>query len=897
MTLFFSRYCVGVCLLLALTQSIYAQIQIAVPGETNNVPDIMATGDILEFSDGSILHGLLKEADRGEGVRWSHPDMLKDATFRPDHLQSIRFQSATPSTRSTPMPNRFHFRNGDELLGELLSLDEKSARLNTRFAKNLRVERDSLESITFLSKHFNVLYEGPTGLDGWTSGRTGQRWKYREGAFFTEHVGSIGRNFDLPATSSIEFDIAWEGQLGLIVQAYTDNVDRFDYSSSSYMFYINANSIGLQRVSPETGISNMGNVQLPRSANRNQFRLEIRANREEATIAIYVDGNFLNKWRDNSGFAGKGSGALFFSQHEGPKLRISNLKVSEWDGSFDNSIAETSLMQDTLFLANRDKVDGNVIGLQNGKLKITTDDTPLEIPVARITHIQFASGPSKSDDPISPWQVRASLGGGEKLSFELTRWSTNTVTGTNSSFGKIEFSSASIRQLQFVQHNTSSGIEGLSDTWPLVSRDDTSALSSDALILRNGDMLLGKLAAIDPGSTLRWSRDDSVEPLEFKPSSASEVRLQQIQHNATNDCEVTFVNGGQLRGKLLSISDKEISLETWYAGKLSLPRQSIMMIVPLQEDQTPIFAGIDGLEGWAMGEIKAVDDSGQWTYQDGAFYATKAASIARDVKLPDVASIQFDIAWKGLLQMAVALYTDRLQPVSLANKDAEPDFGGFYSLQIGSSSAGLLMVKKGAPINYLWQMPTPLLSQKNQAHVEIRVDKPRRMITLMIDGVIIKQTVDPDGFAGTGSALRFVHQGVGSLRLSNLRVTEWDGLFEEPYSNKSGTQELIRLRNDDRVTGRIESFKDGKLTVLTEDTKLEIPWQRIKQLEYPGKLLATSQNEPVTALGYFQSGAPLKFNLQRWDEKGIHLENSEFGNAVFNPAAFSRIRFNFRNQP
>ncbi|MFN7138179.1 MAG: hypothetical protein ACK4UN_02450 [Limisphaerales bacterium] len=864
---------------------------------TNAVVESPTSGEILEFSDGSILHGNLKGIDKTRGVTWEHPDALEPIEFRPGKLQQIRFhKNVSPSGQ---MPCRIAFRNGDELYGELLSLDENGAKVNTRFGKNLQVKRSALESVTFLAKHFSVLYEGPVGTEGWNTGRGGQPWRYREGSFVTEHVGSIGRNFDLPEASNIEFDITWEGQLGLIIQAYTDNVDRFDYSSASYMFYINANSIGVQRVSPETGISNLGNAPLPETARNNSFRLELRASREESTLAVYVNGTLVNKWKDSVGFAGKGSGALFFSQHEGPRLKLSNIRVSEWDGKFeDTRTAELPRTQDVVHLANRDTVDGKLTTLQNGKIKFSTSDTPLEIPLQRITQIQFANSETLPERE-GPWAVRAALTGGEKLSFELDRWSTEKVSGTNSSFGRMDFSPANIRTLQFgpAQQKTEAQVGVTSGNFGPISQTPLASLNeaADTIVLRNGDSLVGDLKAVDPKKAVTWSRNDLAKPIQFHPTSISEVRLRNHEKRATNDCQITFVNGNQLDGKLVEIGKDKILLDTWFAGQLSIPRSSVQMLVPLQEHRTPIFSGPNGLENWSMGNVTAVNDAGDWSYANGAFYATKAASVARDVKLPDVASIKFDIAWKGTLQMAIALYTSRLQPINLAAKDAEPDFGGFYSLQLGSHSAGLLTVKKDAPINYLWQMSSPLLSQKNQAHVEIRADKTKNTIILMIDGVVVKQVTDNDGFAGSGTALRFVHQGLGTLRLSNLRVTEWDGLFEEPYSNKGGAEELIRLRNGDRVHGKIEKLENEKLVITTDGSKLEIPWHRIKQVEQAGKNLTPDKGEPVTALGYLSSGAPLKFDLERWDEKGIHLNSSQFGKAVFDPAVFQRIRFNFKN--
>ncbi len=891
---------VAILLLVTLCLNLGAQVQPVVPEEATNAIPPIVVGEALEFSDGSILHGKLRGMDRATGLKWEHPDALQPLQFRPDQLQQVRFHQHA-SSNAVPLPCRFRFRNGDDLFGELLKLDETAAQVNTRFGTNLRVDRSALAAITFLSKHFNLLYEGPTGLQGWSTGKGGQPWKYREGAFITEHVGSIGRDVALPAASNIEFDVAWEGQLGLIVQAYTENIDRFDYSSASYMLYINANSVGIQRVSPETGISNLGNAQLPDSARKNSFHLELRASREEATLAIYIDGILLQKWKDNSGFAAKGPGVLFFSQHEGPRLKLGNIRVSEWDGKFeDSNRAEPTLTKDRLLLVNRDRVEGKIVGLKDGKLKIAAPDTSLDIPLARLTEINFANAEA-TREKHSPWFVRALLTGGEKLSFELDQWTAEKVSGTNGSFGRMEFSPANIRSLQFnflqpsaprVAASTTNAPNGLTES---VS-DQISGMNdhNDIILLRNGDSLAGVLQTVEPKQSLRLKRPDTLQAIEFKSSAVAEVRLKKTEKHGTNDCQVTFINGNQLEGALAEITPEKIVLNTWFAGKLELPRDTVQMLVPLQADRAPLYSGPDSIQGWVMGNVTAVNDAGEWSYQNGAFYATKASSIARDMKLPDVGSIQFDIAWKGTLQMAVALYTSRMQPINLANKDAEVDFGGFYSLQLGSMSAGLLMVKKDAPINYLWQLSTPLLSQKNQAHIEIRADKAKRTLALLIDGVVVKQAVDADGFAGTGTALRFVHQGLGTLRLSNLKVAEWDGLFEEPYSNKGGTEDLIRLRNGDRVHGKVEKLTNGKLSIATDSAKLEVPWQRVKQLEAPGKGLQAVKEEPFNALGQLTSGAPLKFEFVRWDEKGIHVENAQFGKAIFDPAVFQRVRFNFK---
>src|SRR5208282_5888179 len=140
-----------------------------------------------------------------------------------------------------------------------------------------------------------------------------------------------------------------------------------------------------------------------------------------------------------------------------------------------------------------------------------------------------------------------------------------------------------------------------------------------------------------------------------------------------------------------------------------------------------VFDGITGLDGWtrAVSAAPAPGESGQWTYRDGAFYAVKTASIARDLKLPDVADIQFDLAWKGALNLAVALYTDSLQPIALAQKETGPDFGGFYSLRFTYTvTIGLTPIRKKDPLRSLGDLIVPSLNQRDRLHLDLRVSKP-----------------------------------------------------------------------------------------------------------------------------------------------------------------------------
>jgi hypothetical protein len=304
-----------------------------------------------------------------------------------------------------------------------------------------------------------------------------------------------------------------------------------------------------------------------------------------------------------------------------------------------------------------------------------------------------------------------------------------------------------------------------------------------------------------------------------------------------------------------------------------------------------VFDGITGLDGWtqAVAAAPPPGESGQWTYRNGAFYADKTASIARDLKLPDVADIQFDLAWKGVLNLAVALYSDSLLPVQLGLKDQAPAFGGFYSFSIQSTTIDVKAIKKMEPIRYLGPVLNPALNNKDRLHVALRVSKPQHKIALFLDDTLVKEWVDPQGFIGEGTGMRFVQNPGGVVKLSHLRITHWDGLFEEPAADST---DACWLENGQKITGAIESISNGKMAAHTANGPVEIPLAQLKAIAFARSQASPPQTGEAAAVrATFAQGGALTFTLETWRPGEMTIHSADFGQARINPAAFTRLQF------
>ena len=428
------------------------------------------------------------------------------------------------------------------------------------------------------------------------------------------------------------------------------------------------------------------------------------------------------------------------------------------------------------------------------------------------------------------------------------------------------------------------------------ARSPNKPVAKDMLLLKNSDQISGTLQSFQyPGVTV-WQRSDIDQPIEFKSEAVDEILLGDRPKRLNIQPErvtIRLNNGDTITGSWKSLGPEHLTLNTTFAGELQIPRNRWQWASFRHSDASYLFEGPTGEEGWTVGEVNIGKlDGGQWAYRNGAFYALKAASIAKLIGMPDRMRMEFDIEWKGSLNLAVALYTDYLQPVSLADKDSEPDFGGFYSLQLTSYAVNVLMVKKKEPLQYLGMTQTPVFRQATKAHIDVRTNKANNSISLLVNGKLVKRWIDQGGFAGEGSGIRLVHQGQGALRFSNLKMREWDGRFESPPTNRpQATLDLLTRRNGDKLVGSVVGSMEDRIQFKIGETITEISFDQIEKIEIGG---LPNANRPVfdgevdaTLVG----GGNLRFRVDTIDGNQIKASSEIYGPVNMQLPMFERLDF------
>ncbi len=465
------------------------------PSVSTNRPGIIVPGpgggaareqqpQVIELLDGDTLKGTFVGFDVETGVKWRHSAVKTDIEFLTDSLSRIqlfpRSQQLEPG-QST----QIDLVTGEVLSGELLELNDRHLILNAWYSRNsLRIPREKIMAIRPGSEELGLIYEGPSGMDGWkTRGTTvgnvrqgrivpqqllgrgvpfpnpkaagripvpvgSSGWKYSDKAFSATRSGSlIGRKLDLGDSVNVEFDMAWQGNFNLGISLYADQLDA--YSGSSYMVGISPNSCYLTRMANNVQ-NNLGQQSYQDLRGKTKAKVSICANKADSSVAVIINGRVIKQWEDNSGFAGKGEN-LMFVLLQNASVKVSNIRVSTWNGKLPAAnTGDKKEGKDILTTSNSTNLSGELLGVRDGKaiFKAGFAPVPLEITLDTITKIQMADTKLEKNK-LGLGDVRVTFVNGGQFTFLLEKWGADRASGLSSVLGRVDFQPSAFSVLEF----------------------------------------------------------------------------------------------------------------------------------------------------------------------------------------------------------------------------------------------------------------------------------------------------------------------------------------------------------------------------------------------------------------------------------------------------------------
>ena len=437
----------------------------------------------------------------------------------------------------------------------------------------------------------------------------------------------------------------------------------------------------------------------------------------------------------------------------------------------------------------------------------------------------------------------------------------------------------------------------------------------EAVHLINGDILQGKFISFDDKSGLVWRHPNIKPDLKVDPKQIARVTFAPNNKETAKPMRsrVALVNGDQLAGDLTELTDKQLMLNTWYAGRISIDRNAVRTLVPGETPLSVFYEGPRDAKEWVFSNSNQVGFGGlpqranlppaaleqmkarasaKWTLKENSFHSSgSGAQVGRDFpKMGDKANIEFDVAWGGSLSLYVNLLTDNLKSYSMGNT---------YCLRLSQTSAYMYKYENGNGQRRSSRIGNTvrynLNSLKQNARMSIRLDRAKKLIVLIINGKQVGKWNDTGKFAGKGKGLLFSARTTYPIRLSNIQLGEWDGQLpaDVKVTTESLKEDFIQLANDDTLTGKLVDIKRGQMNFKPEfSDAIPIPLMRVNLIRLADSKATTPPvvKNPVRAT--LKGRGQITATLKEWKDGKLHLTSPTFGETTIDANAVESIQFN-----
>ena len=348
------------------------------------------------------------------------------------------------------------------------------------------------------------------------------------------------------------------------------------------------------------------------------------------------------------------------------------------------------------------------------------------------------------------------------------------------------------------------------------------------LELRRGDFVRGKLVGVSDDE-LQWQSPFMVEPLRFPRSRVSGIVTprESIQVDRGDFAFELTNNRNQVFGKLLSIDEKSVELESPTLGRLKLDRNRLRRIARAgTSSQT--FPVPRRLEEWTQSGPQ------HWRTDRGTISTDiSGASLFADVNLPMKARIEIELQYSEtntLRPLRPAVERDLNVPVSTFaihfGTDQRPaSLESAFSIETwGTEIVAQRRADKVADVAGLGNIGPGSL------HCVVHLDRTTgQMVVHNRMGKRLGEiSVPATGGALDGKGITIVNRR-GPLRLKQLHVTDWSGELPTQPGNSSLT---ISLKDDAAAETEDIRIVDGKLSLMAGDELVSHDLESVRSIDF-----------------------------------------------------------------
>lgn len=359
--------------------------------------------DRLSFQNGDLVTGTILEMDAEDRIIVATPDAPAPLRLRADTLAFADFDQEPPEKK---MHERVNLLNGDVLPGKVTAMDGQQILLQTWYAGDLQIPRQSVRSVDFGMAPSKLAYEGPGGPEGWLNN---SEWRFTSTGISSTGRGTIARPKILPANFILRFKFSWISMPNLRFY-FCDDLMKEIGITNRYYFELNRGGMQIKRQAADakrTYFQIFESKRLPPSFDNNDVEIELRVDRTNRLLYVYIDGELEGRFTDLVDQVPDGSGIMLLSgASRDTKNIISSIEIFHWDAVSQLHRAEghEDKTKDAIITTDSQRYPGDARELvTDGDERFIVLKNPhandlLRVPVARtsVLYLRHEKSPTKT---------------------------------------------------------------------------------------------------------------------------------------------------------------------------------------------------------------------------------------------------------------------------------------------------------------------------------------------------------------------------------------------------------------------------------------------------------------------------------------------------------------------
>lgn len=328
-------------------------------------------------------------------------------------------------------------------------------------------------------------------------------------------------------------------------------------------------------------------------------------------------------------------------------------------------------------------------------------------------------------------------------------------------------------------------------------------LRADDLTLAGEARLTGTVRSINEAGVVELTSALSPEPVLLKAGAVAKVEFSAPATEANPPGTlIELANGDLLPATLESLDDKNLTVVTADAGRLTIPRLALKSMQLGIHKRKVIYSGPRNLEEWSH------DGEGarSWTFTNKSLVSNGPAQASRNFETPQQFIFKFTLKWQANPGFKI-YFADPLTPKTEAVDR--------YYLQFNSAGMEIKRESSQEPRYQTVILPSvsPEKYPANQVDVEIRVDRKASRLHLFLNGESEGSGFDPLGKAPVGSGVTLLSSAPTGMsqEILGIEVAEFDNTGTRHRAEDRGDSKTDSMisRDDDRWGGHLTGIRPG----------------------------------------------------------------------------------------